>query len=116
MNTHSKLVLDLCKPGVDILASLTSEKAHALHMLLGLQTELGEFADCYKKHIIYDQPLDLDNALEEAGDLLFYFKGMLQSIGVTISDIEQVNLNKLTKRYPKKKYSNKDAKERKDKA
>jgi hypothetical protein len=42
------------------------------HALLGMITELGELADCIKKHVIYGKELDKVNLMEECSDLFWY--------------------------------------------
>lgn len=44
------------------------------HAILGMVGEIGEIADAYKKHWIYERPLDTVNMLEELGDLRFYIQ------------------------------------------
>ena len=53
------------------------------HALLGLIGELGEFADAWKKSLIYKQEFDRINAIEELGDLSFYAQ-MLQNEGLCL--------------------------------
>ena len=53
------------KPGVDILATLTAEKCHLLHMAIGISGEAAEF---------FESKTEV-NSCEEAGDLLFYITG-----------------------------------------
>jgi NTP pyrophosphatase (non-canonical NTP hydrolase) len=47
------------------------------HALLGVITECGELADAWKKHTIYERPLDTVNVREELGDLRFYLQMLL---------------------------------------
>lgn len=54
------------KPGQDILDSLTAEKCHVLHMLVGLVGESQELC----KYVSYK------NFLEELGDVEFYLTGL----------------------------------------
>ena len=44
------------------------------HSFIGMLGELGEIADAWKKHTIYEQPLDKKNILEELGDFRFYLQ------------------------------------------
>jgi NTP pyrophosphatase (non-canonical NTP hydrolase) len=83
-------------------------------MILGIAGEAGELVDAVKKHVIYDKDLDLDNVIEELGDLEFYLEGFRDALGLDRSHIISYNMEKLTERYPIS-YSNKDAIERKDK-
>ena len=47
------------------------------HALLGVISECGELADAWKKHTIYEKPLDTVNVREELGDLRFYLQMIL---------------------------------------
>jgi NTP pyrophosphatase (non-canonical NTP hydrolase) len=114
MITHSELVANLVKPGGEILKTLTPEKCHLLHMVLGIAGEAGELVDAIKKHVIYDQDLDLDNVVEELGDLQFYMEGLCQGIDQPKEYCMTRNIHKLQKRY-ENGYSDKAAKDRVDK-
>jgi len=81
--THPELVTALAKPGADIVASLTAEDAHALHMAVGISGEAGELLDAVKKAAIYRKPIDRENVIEEMGDLEFYMEGLRQGLGIT---------------------------------
>jgi NTP pyrophosphatase (non-canonical NTP hydrolase) len=112
----SSMVNSLAKPGADIVASLTPNGAHMLHMAVGISGEAGELLDAVKKHIIYCKPVDRENLVEELGDLEFYMEGVRQAAG--ISREETLNANKLKllgKRYASGSYSNEQAQDRADK-
>lgn len=112
--THPELVKALCKNGACISLEMTGRRAHLLHMASKLCSEAGEIMDAVGKHVFYNQPLDVDNVVEELGDLEFYMEGLRQSIGYSREGILAHNIEKLTKRYGEK-YSDQAAKERKDK-
>lgn len=114
-NKHLGLVRRLAKPGEEILKTLTPVKCHQLHMLIGMMTELGELADAFKKHIVYDRPLDIKNVIEESGDFKFYSTGLEDSVSITYEQIVDYNFDKLNTRYPLKTYSNEQAVARADK-
>jgi len=84
-------------------------------MILGICGESGELLDAVKKAVIYRQDLDKDNVEEELGDIEFYLEGFRQRLGIKRLDTLRANIKKLKKRYPFY-YTNKAAKERKDKA
>ena len=114
--THPDLVRSLCKPGWEIHDSLTPTQCHVLHMLIGLQGELGEIVDVIKKQIIYGQPLDRENLIEELGDIEFFLEGLRQAYDIHRDDTTNANVNKLSVRYWEGRYTNKAAAERQDKA
>lgn len=113
--THPELVAALAKPGADIVATLTAEDAHSLHMAVGIAGEAGELLDAVKKAAIYRKPIDRENVIEELGDLEFYMEGLRQGLGITRQEVLDHNIAKLSKRYSSGTYSDKHAQERADK-
>jgi len=113
--THPELVAALAKPGADIVATLTAEDAHSLHMAVGIAGEAGELLDAVKKAAIYRKPIDRENVVEELGDLEFYMEGLRQGLGITRQEVLDHNIAKLSKRYSSGTYSDKHAQERADK-
>jgi len=67
---------------------------------LGLCGESGEFADMLKKHLFHGHPLDKDKAAKEIGDVLWYVALAAGRLGYSLSEIAQINIEKLLKRYP----------------
>lgn len=112
---HKDMVATLVKPGKQIRESLTAEDCHLIHMAIGVAGEAGELIDAVKKHTIYRTPLDLENVIEELGDLEFYMEGLRQGLSLSREQILDANIQKLSKRYEGLKYSDKAAKDRKDK-
>jgi NTP pyrophosphatase (non-canonical NTP hydrolase) len=114
--THPELVANLAKPGADIVATMSAEKAHLLHMAVGVAGEAGELLDAVKKAVIYNKELDLENVIEELGDLEFYMEGIRQGLGLTRAVTLDANIAKLGVRYNAGKYSDEQAQKRADKA
>lgn len=112
---HTKLVQSLKKKDWEVMQELTPQKADLLHMAVGISGEAGELLDAIKKHAIYGKELDLDNVIEELGDLEFYMRGIRSALGVTRRTTLMENVFKLQRRYPVGNYSNKDAIRREDK-
>lgn len=112
---HADMVLALAKPGFDIIQQMTDEQAHALHMAAGSSGEAGELLDAIKKWAIYQKPLDLNNVIEELGDLEFYLEGLRRGLCISREQTLMHNMEKLAKRYPSYRYSNADAIARADK-
>lgn len=106
----------LAKPGADIIATLTPEKAHMLHMAVGVSGEAGELLDAVKKAVVYNKPLDRENVVEELGDLEFYMEGLRAGLGITREETIQGNIAKLGERYKGFTYTDKAAQDRADKA
>lgn len=114
MMHHSDLVRKLKKKPELILQAMTPLKADLIHMVMGIAGEAGELLDAVKKHTIYNKPLDVENIIEELGDLDFYTEGLRQILGLSRDEILTHNIAKLSKRY-QDGYSDKAAQERADK-
>ena len=110
------MVSALVKPGTKINDEMTPEKANMLRMVCGISGEAGELIDAVKKHVIYNKPLDIENVIEELGDLEFYMEGLRQEVGLTREQCLQANIDKLGVRYKGLTYSDKSAQDRADKA
>ena len=80
----------------------------AIHMVLGMTTEVGEIVDVYKKNLAYCKPMDLTNVKEEIGDLMWYISELCNYHGWQLEDILQTNIDKLRSRFPNK-FNSKDA-------
>lgn len=111
---YSKMVLRLAKPPTEIYNSLTPVRVNLLHACLGIVSEAGELADTTKKTCMYNQAIDLDNILEELGDLEFYMELMRQVTGITREATLESNMRKLALRYASG-YTDEAAKKRADK-
>jgi len=114
IEAHKELVARLVKPGEQIVKELTPDDCNLLHMAVGVSGEAGELLDAVKKSVIYRKPLDLDNVVEELGDIEFYMEGIRQQLGITRCECLRRNINKLDKRYGSR-YSNTAAQVRADK-
>jgi NTP pyrophosphatase (non-canonical NTP hydrolase) len=113
--SHAELVTALAKPGAEIAANMTPLEAHLLHMAVGIAGEAGELLDAIKKAVIYKKPLDIDNVIEELGDLEFYMEGLRQGTTISRELVLAQNIAKLSKRYSSGSYSDKQAAARADK-
>ena len=112
---HPELVSKLAKDGQAIIDDLTPDKAHVLHMAVGVSGESGELLDQIKKYVMYNKTLDRENVIEELGDLEFYIEGVRQGLNITREETISHNIDKLAKRYSKGSFSNDQANERADK-
>ncbi len=68
---HAEMVMGLTKPGGEIIAGLTADVMHLLHMAIGISGEVAEIVGA----------LTRENLVEEFGDLLFYIEGILSKTG-----------------------------------
>ncbi|MFL1664718.1 nucleoside triphosphate pyrophosphohydrolase family protein [Bacillus cereus] len=82
-----------------------------LNAALGISGEAGEVADIVKKAIFHGHGFDpahcpgeeegnTHKIALELGDILYYISIMSHEMGYTLEDIAQMNIAKLTKRYP----------------
>jgi len=115
---HYKMVANLAKDGNTIKNEMTGDEAHLIHMCMGISGEAGELLDAIKKHVMYRKDLDLENVIEELGDLEFYMCGLRQGLGIARNKCLDHNINKLSKgekaRY-KDGYTDQAAQDRVDK-
>jgi len=109
------MVAGILKSGSDILDSLTPVKAHLLHMGVGLPGEVGELLDALKRFAVYGRDLDLENVVEELGDIEFFLEGIRSAVNVTREQTLDANKLKLGKRYASGRYSDAQAIARADK-
>ena len=93
---------------------LMPELSQILVAGMKLSSESGELNDALVKHICYNQPLDIENIIEECGDLLWYIALILDHCNIDMEVCMAENIEKLKIRYPEK-FTEKDAVERKDK-
>lgn len=104
---YDQFVRWLFKPGTD--------QVMALHTAIGVAGEAGELADAIKKEYIYGKPRDLENIIEELGDLEWYLQAVRNHYGVSRKAILQANAEKLSKRYVNLRYTDAAAIQRADK-
>ena len=95
---------------------MTAEQAHLIHMALGIFGEAAELMDAVFTSVGGHYELDMENVIEELGDIEFYMEGFRQGIETTREEILDENIQKLNvRRYPDG-YSDQAAQERADKA
>jgi NTP pyrophosphatase (non-canonical NTP hydrolase) len=85
-------------------------------MIMGVSGESGELLDAIKKAVIYNKPLDIENVIEELGDIEFYLEGLRQGLGIDRGETLDANVKKLSVRYEAGSYSDTAAQTRADKA
>ena len=85
-----------------MLAGIMQEKdvAGLVNGLMGLSGEAGELTDLFKKWIFHNAPLDEAHAKKEVGDVCWYIAMICHSMGWNLSEIMQMNIDKLKARYP----------------
>lgn len=89
-------------------------QANILHMAVGIAGEAAELLDAVLKHLDGER-LDVENCIEELGDIEFYAEGFRQGLGLTRGEILDANIEKLSVRYNGLNYSDQQAQDRADK-
>jgi len=112
---HSQIVECLAKSGATIADELSPQDAHLLHMGIGVCGEAGELIDAIKKGAIYRKEYDVENIIEEIGDIEFYLEGIRNQLNITRDQTLKANIKKLTKRYESLSYKDSSAQNRADK-
>lgn len=84
------------------LAELESPFEDNLHMVLGMQTEVAEIADVFKKYLAYRREIDWVNVREELGDTMWYIANICNLNDWDLREIMATNIRKLETRYPEK--------------
>lgn len=116
---HHEMVELLQKPGDAIAAHVTPLQLDVLHMAVGVAGEAGELLDAIKKWVFYNKDLDVENVVEELGDIEFYLQGLRSRLFITRDATLQHNIDKLLvgdKARYKHGYTDQAAQLRRDKA
>ena len=67
---------------------------------LGLCGESGEVVEHIKKHYFHNKPLDKQKVLKELGDVCYYLAWLSHSLGLSLNDAMEGNVDKLKQRHP----------------
>lgn len=79
---------------------LPTERDELTHAILGIAGEVGELVDAIKKHLFYGKQLDISNVAEELGDIEYYLQALRLNLKLSRTNILEMNIKKLEKRYP----------------
>ena len=88
---------------------ITGERTQWLLGTLGLCGEAGEIAEVIKKHVFHGHPLDTETRSKlrkECGDVLWYLNYIAALLDRNLAEIADLNIEKLTTRYPEGTFSN----------
>ena len=69
-----------------------------LHLLTGLSAECGEVSSLFQKAIYKRKPLSTEKLKEELGDVIFYVTAIAEKHNMTLEDLLNGNIEKLTRR------------------
>lgn len=76
------------------------KKDRITNAIMGLNGEIGELTDLYKKVFYHGHDADAIHIMLELGDILYYLCALCNEIGVDFSEICYENMDKLKARYP----------------
>lgn len=95
------------------MPQFTTDEISIAWNALGLAGEAGEVAELAKKGVFHQHGVDVDAFKKELGDVLWYTAALCTRLGLDMSDVMQLNIDKLRTRYPDG-YSSEDSKRRVD--
>jgi len=90
----------------DRIGELDREGANIERLLtagVGINAEGGEFLEIIKKMVFQGKPWNRDNRehlIIELGDLMWYVAQATQALGISMEEVLDTNITKLSKRYP----------------
>lgn len=87
----------------DVLRTVRSdlpERDRLLMGALGISGEAGEVADSLKKMLFHGHPLDVPAVADELGDVMWYVVLLCDTLGLTLDEVMEANVEKRRKRYP----------------
>ena len=80
-----------------------TKKDMLINGVMGLCGESGEAIDIVKKHLAQGHELDREKLIKELGDIAWYLAEMATVLDIELEEVLERNIEKLKKRYPKKK-------------
>ncbi|HNQ31121.1 MAG TPA: nucleoside triphosphate pyrophosphohydrolase family protein [Candidatus Woesebacteria bacterium] len=92
---------------------LRGKDAMTVWNAMGLAGEAGEVSELVKKGIFHQHGIDSALLRKEIGDVLWYCAALCTTLGLSLDEIMQENIDKLAKRYPQG-FSATDSKKRTD--
>ena len=90
----------------DRIGELDREGANIERLLtsgVGINAEGGEFLEIIKKMVFQGKPWNEDNRehlIIELGDIMWYVAQATQALGISMEEVLDTNITKLSKRYP----------------
>lgn len=75
---------------------------HLTNWALGLAGEAGEVVEPIKKYLFMHKDLNIKELSKELGDVLWYVAAMCTTLGLSLHDVMEENLQKLSARYPER--------------
>lgn len=92
-NKYQELAMKTLNPNLN-------KKDVLINSVMGLCGESGEAIDLVKKHLAQGHPLDVNKMIEELGDVAWYLAEAATALNVSLDEILNKNIEKLSNRYP----------------
>lgn len=93
VNEYQQQALRTLNPGLD-------QKDVLVNSVMGLCGESGEAIDIVKKWLMQGHELDKEHLIKELGDVAWYLAEAATALNVPLETVFQMNLDKLSKRFP----------------
>lgn len=97
---YDKSVLRTLKDPNHILLELDTTQTSLIHGALGLAGEAGELIDLIKKNTMYSKKLDIDEVINELGDVEYFLSVIRQALRISREEVLLANVEKLEARHP----------------
>ena len=85
-----------------------NKKEEVMHWTIGLGEEAGEVLSVIK-HKYYGGTYDVEEAVGEMGDVLWYVAALCASLGIDMQDVVRYNVAKLRYRHPGDDFNNENS-------
>lgn len=92
-NKYQELAMKTLNPNLN-------KKDVLINSVMGLCGESGEVIDIVKKHLAQGHSLDVNKMIEELGDVAWYLAEAATALDVSLDEILNKNIEKLSNRYP----------------
>ena len=116
VTSESSKSFDKMSERIDYLNSKNVEVSRLFTAGIGLSGEVGEFNEIIKKIMFQAKTFDSvthEHMKKELGDIMWYVTQACLALKVDLSDVIIANKEKLSKRFPEKKFSVKENEKRK---
>ena len=102
---------DKMRERIDYLNSRDIEMSRLLTAGIGLSGEVGEFNEIIKKVMFQEKSFDdvsREHMKKELGDIMWYVAQACLALKVDLVDVINTNKDKLPRRFPQKRFNEKD--------
>ena len=79
---------------------ITDRELMLTMLAMGLAGEAGELVDDVKKVVFHRHDIDIVRVRLELGDVLWYVAMLCSALHLSLSDVMEINIEKLRARYP----------------